>query len=68
MSLDEFRGTAWAFAELMKRAKDDAARGHGLGVTPARKPSQRATARKIHLGLFATKALRWALGWRRESI
>jgi hypothetical protein len=27
MSLDEYRGAAWAFAELMKRAKADMARG-----------------------------------------
>jgi len=68
MSLDEYRGTAWAFVELMKRARADAARSQGLGVTPTKKPCRRATAQKIHLGLFATKALRWALGWRRESI
>jgi hypothetical protein len=68
MSFDEYRGTAWAFVELMKRARADDARGHGLGGKPGSKPPQRATARRIHLRLFATKALRRALGWRGESI
>src|SRR4029077_5428418 len=53
MSLDEYRGAVWAFAELMKRPRADVAPRRDLGGKPARGVSQRATSRKIHIGLFA---------------
>jgi len=61
MSLEEFRGRAWAFSELMKRANADMAPGE---VKSERAPSPPVDARRTPIGLLAVKVLRRAVGWR----
>ena len=63
MSLDEYRGAAWAFAELMKRAKADIARDQAKSASVS---FRSGPARKDHVGWFAAKVWRRAVGWRRE--
>jgi hypothetical protein len=61
MSLEEFRGVAWAFSELMKRASADMARGEAKSE---RAPSPPVDAGRRPIGLLAVKVLRRAVGWR----
>lgn len=55
MSLDEYKGSAWAVRELMRQAKAEIDAGERTGVTRLWKTANPA---KVHIGWFRRRILR----------
>lgn len=59
MSFETYRGSAWAVRELMRQAQADINAGIGE-IKPARVKWKTAHPRKVLIGAFAARLLRFA--------